>query len=238
MNKKYIIAITFLIVVLVATYLLWEKWQKNMGIQNSPYKASQQPSLQPGAGATGDGSYTIPTNLSNKLKFISPKLGISFIYTSFYNNGEDSNSGQHIKVHEEKNRVYIYVSNEDYTKGQFIEVFKKNPQDSLHTAIQKTLLKGYAETNCFVTSYDNPFKPYDQTSVYETASIGFPYSNEYGNGSTQRGYTSAAKCPRVYEENLTVSQYFMMNKNHSTKFVFFSLGQNGPLWDDPIQFLN
>jgi hypothetical protein len=89
-------------------------------------------------------------------------LGISFLYHYRYGDGTAKNPVyQYISAYEVNRSIYIYdPSSQHYTDGQFIEVFNKNPQDSLAVAIQKTILIGYAEKDCFVTNYKLSFKPY------------------------------------------------------------------------------
>lgn len=159
---------------------------------------------------TGDGSYTIPTSISGQLKFISPKLGISFLYSS-------SSATEHFLVKEIGDKVYIYDPTfGDYTSGKFFQVFPKNPQDDLLSAITKTLLKGYSAMNCGAEYMDG--EPYDN----------YPYPTNYKIAIIRIKDTasevSSTICPHPYTP-LNSLEYFVMDSRHPNKFVFVDIRQ-------------
>ena len=62
-----------------------------------------------------------------------------------------------------RTKVYIYADYHypgfDYHKsGQYVEVSQKNPNDTLETAIKKTILAGYSESDCFVENFSNQYR--------------------------------------------------------------------------------
>jgi len=144
--------------------------------------------------------------------YISHDLGISFDYVSSSINPE--------QVKEVDNKVYLYNSRtqkDDPTSGKYVEVFSKNPSDTLADAIRKQVLQGYSATECNV-KYAAPYWPYHPD--YETATI--LYSGYDGSDTPN---PNAAKCPAIYTRTHGIS-YFAMDKNHPDKFVFFKIGQD------------
>jgi len=185
---------------------------------------------------TGDGSYVVATGISNQMQFISPKLGISFLYL----NTADSKSPKTL-TKQESDKVYIYEDftypGFDYHQEEYVEVFRKSPSDDLETAIKKTILRGYSEQDCFVQDTD-PYANYIHPQSYTTAMISFP------QGTTlTEAYTAASKCPMPYTRNYG-EKYFLMDKNHPDRFVFFNIGEStfpaesnqSIVWDETIQF--
>jgi hypothetical protein len=176
-------------------------------LQKGSVQVFPTPIIQLHAIATGDGSYVIPTNISDQMKFVSPKLGISFLYMDNY--------GGHVLTKEEGSKVYLY-DNEDHKISEHLEVFSKNSIDNLKTAIQKSILAGYSASDCFVKKIQTvPGQAVEDTE--EAVVIDFPYSNEYGNPSSQKAIEAANKCPEIYRG------YFIVSKNHPDKFVFIRL---------------
>jgi hypothetical protein len=165
--------------------------------------------------STGDGSYAITINIPNQMKFVSPKLGISFLYSQI-------EGVPKILTKEEGDKIYIYAAYNypgfDYhTSSQYIEVFQKNPNDTLETAIKKIILAGYSERDCFVENYSNQYRtlPPNFTAV----TISYP-----GWNGSDAINPNAAKCPMPYT-NTSGIVYFLMDKNHPDKFVFLEIGQ-------------
>ncbi len=194
--------------------------------------------------STGDESYTLTTNIANQMKIISPKLGISFLYLEI-------KGVPKVVTKEEGDKVYIYAdyhySGFDYHKESYVEVFYKDPHDSLETAIKKTILTGYSQNDCFVKK-TTPYRKH--TSTYETAIITFPY-DQTAAGINHEYVAASEKCPPIYTPTNYVA-YFAMDKNHPGKFVFFNIGQStvlaepgeikppykaGRSWDETLQFL-
>jgi hypothetical protein len=202
------------------------------------------PTIKPYRISTGDRSYAITTNVPNQMKFVSPKLGISFLYSQI--EGLPT-----ILTKEESDKVYTYAdyhySGFDYHNGIYVQVFHKDPQDDLATAFQKTILKGYSQKDCFVKKTISYMK---YITAYETAIITFPH--DQNAASINQEYIAASeKCPPTYTPTNYVA-YFAMDKNHPEKFVFFKIGQSSfpaepeknkssnkadITWDETLQFL-
>src|SRR5436305_13796328 len=110
-----------------------------MGILAVSLVAGRQILLSPHSIATGDGSYALATNIPNQMKFVSPKLGISFLYMSKLNSSMPHQQAFHVQ--EVGNKVYLYDREfGSYTQGYSVEIFNKAPKDSFETAIRKRIL--------------------------------------------------------------------------------------------------
>jgi hypothetical protein len=196
--------------------------------------ATSVPTIPPHAIATGDGSYAMPTSISGQMKFVSPKLGISFLYTKQFAGGPLN------MIKEERNRIYVYADvhypEYDYHRdGQFIEAFAKSPNDTLEEAIQKTVLKGYSEKDCFAVSVTEPTQKNSEFYYphnYVLAYISFP-----GNTGGDEVQPEEAKCPNGYVAKGGVF-YFIMDSKNPNRFAFLKIGQSGPVWQKPIQFIS
>ncbi len=127
--------------------------------------------------------------------YTSSKLGVSFQYLASAGN----------PVIEEGNT--IFVGGKD---GQFVKKFTKNTDDSLATAIQKTILSGYSKDKCHVVDFD-----YMKKGSNDASEITYESTEEIGSGGM---------CPGDYEHT-NGARYFLMDKNHPTSFYFFSIGQ-------------
>jgi len=160
-------------------------------------------------------------------KFVSDELGIAFCYPE--------KLGERTVIVEQKgNKVYV-----DGISGQSVGVFQKDASDTLEQAIEKTFLKNYSKDKCFVeNSYTKPDFP---------ASYVFAPAIAYPRKSTDDPYWSGfANCPKGYTQANGVS-YFMADKNHFDKFLYFSIGQygipidpanpGGKAWEDTIRFI-
>lgn len=155
---------------------------------------------------TGEGSYVIATNAPGQMKFISPKLGISFFYY-----------GPNPK--EVDNKVYFLP---DGNYG-YVKVFQKNPLVHLEVPIEQNILKGYSSADCYYKGI-LPSVYFDSGSM-EIGFIDFPYSNEYGAGSTQRSVIALNKCPPAYTNTNIYGNYFVMDSNHPDKFAFIHVSR-------------
>lgn len=207
--------------------------------KNQQKKASQtttQISPTPSRIDTGEGSYAIATDIPNQMKFVSPKLGISFLYLSVI----DAKLPKML-TKEEGNKVYIYpdAKGYNYHHEAYVQVFQKDPHDNLATAIEKTILKGYSPKDCFV---EKQFHIYEHIPVvFETAIIRFPFDHNAA-GINQEYIAASEKCPPKYTPTNYVA-YFVMDKNHPDKFVFFYIGQQPTMAasditaDETLQFL-
>lgn len=236
-NKLFLTVVLTIFLIMLAGgigYLLYQNQQlKNQAYQISsdedtlPSETTPSPTAQPTI--PGD-SYTENTNVTNQKKYVSPQLGISFLYLSL-------NQGSNFKVKEVANKVYIYDLNYDYDSGQYVEVFTKDSDQTLKQAIEEMFLEGYSTSDCLATS--------------SPASEEYPSTYIEGNIIVPGEFTDmeemAAKwqlCPQPYVRTNGIS-YFLMDGNKPDKFVFFSIGQYAILagtgdlaWQDTIVFLD
>lgn len=174
-------------------------------------------------------SYTENTSVSGQKRYVSPKLGISFLFA------EKDGNGQKILVKEIGNKVYLYGEKMKYDSGQYVEVFQKDKGQSLTDAIREKFLSGYSSDKCKITVD----KTYPNLN-YEVVNI-----EVVGNyDDMEKLFTALKDCPSPYTQSNGIS-YFLGDKNHPDKFVFFSIGQylinKAPTgeqgWQDTIEFL-
>lgn len=174
---------------------------------------------------TGDGSYITQTSSSGQVHFVSPKLGINFLILL----NKDKNT--HSEITEVGKRVYIYIpaygsiSHNRYEK--ILEVFNKDPKDSLQTAIQKIILQNYSPANCFVKIAQREPNPKNRIYAY----IAFPLSKD-ALQTDPLGFKAASKCPSPYTQ-LNDVRIFMMDTKHPGTFFYLQIGQSDYLSGDP-----
>src|SRR5258708_5198580 len=178
--------------------------------------------------------------------FTSPDLGISFDYDTL---------GGTYTAKEIGNRVYIYQTNLQPDSGNFVEVFKKDPSQSLKDAIEQQLLKGYSPDDCIATLRTETIgwlgNGYLGDSIiapgsYIYAQIRVPqakFDAASGPGDKQ---ALGEKCPQPYTYAGGV-YYFLEETHHPDKFLFFSIGESlasagyinsNITFNDTIRFLN
>lgn len=169
-------------------------------------------------------------NYPGTKEFISQKLKIAFNYLPEVN-------GVKFQVKEVENKVYIGMSTTKIEDGQFVEVFQKDPQDSLKDAIKKRFLAGKSETDCFVI--DSPMKFNNYPSTYQALEISFPKPTN----NDEPWFASTGKCFADYAQTNGI-RYFLGDSQHPDKLLFFSIGQYGIdagpslTWQDTIRFLD
>lgn len=167
--------------------------------------------------------------------FTSLDLDISFTY-----NGNSLWDGKPVQVKEIGDRVYLYVWNTKPEDGRFVEVFSKDPKDSLPDAIIKRFLQGYSIQDCQVTAANLAKIYYDRNGFVYAQIRPVEPLNKFDSLPQL-----TAKCPPVYA-TINSLKYFLMDTAHPDKLVFFNIGQDtidsgrtGELlsWDQTIQFL-
>jgi hypothetical protein len=178
--------------------------------------------------------------------YTSDKLGISFTYLTVVSDRV------RFFTREIGNIIYLYYtprSNQEFSgsdaeflqqipgHGYSVEVFQKDPQQSIIDAIKLQFLTGYAETDCFVkpTRYGHP----REDESYKTAVISFSRKNIQ---TREELNALVAKCPK-YVTASGVS-YFLMDPKHPDKLLFVTIGQSnipsgvsGYSWDKTIKVL-
>jgi len=170
-----------------------------------------------------DDAEIVELNCGQDNKFISEQLGIAFCYPGKYG---DNN----IAVKQKDSKVYVYWGGTAFEEGQWVEVFNKNANDSLKTAIEKQFnLSGYKD--CYV-------KEYSEENNVSKATLNYPVNN-----STDGPWFefSGVYCPEGYDVTNGIRYFY--TKESVSKFLFFSIGQyaiplmDGRLWQDTIKIL-
>jgi hypothetical protein len=175
--------------------------------------------------------------------FTSQDLGISFDYAA-------GPHDQRVLVKEIGSKVYLYVAfphmTQEPAEGKFVEVFSKDPNQSLTGAVRDQFLQGYSPSSCPIV-HANLAKSLTD-SAREYLQITTPQTQGY---DIRKQLDEEKLCPSTYTFNRrTGTVYFMMDPKHSDKFVFFSLGQDnfwgtqpnsngiGLTWDQTLKFLD
>lgn len=161
---------------------------------------------------------------------VSTKLNIQFSYAS-----QDLN--KNILTQELGDTVYVYYEDTEPTSGQSVQVFTKDPKDSLQQAIEKKFLIGYDKTKCYVRSGTDIHSTSPDSGL--AAVIAFPVDQN----ANDDGLSNAKNCPAGYALTNGLS-YFWTEAEDSDKFVFFSIGQyfipsstEGTSWHTTLQFI-
>lgn len=154
-----------------------------------------------------------PTSSDPNLKrFTSQTLGISFTYL-------ENQDGQKFLTKEEDNKVYVYMENSGATTGQSIEMFSKDPKQSLIEAIQNKFLISFNKSDCLVQLNTNLSYP----TNFQAAQINVPQDSNDDMGTLSDKW---ARCPEKYTTQNGIS-YFLENISKPEKFYYLSIGQYG-----------
>ena len=183
------------------------------------------------------------------INYTSNNLGVSFTYPIQV-------GALKFFTREIGNRIYLY---DNYSKESFnqpfsgtdadflnsiapgafsVEVFTKDPQQSLADAIKQQFLSGHSVTDCFVNTTRDGQQRADKS--VQTAIIDFPHGS---NQTWAQREALMAKCPK-YVRSLSSVNYFMMDSKHPGKLLFVKIGQynipsgeGGLTWDRSITVL-
>lgn len=114
------------------------------------------------------------------------------------------------------NRIYLTHENQDYHGAPFIELFAKNPTDTIQQAIQKTVLAGYNLADCPIGPAAAPrgFVPVG----WSAASITYAQLNGYLGDAAPTNF-DPSKCPEDYVSSSTVS-YFEVDPAHPDVLIY------------------
>jgi hypothetical protein len=187
-------------------------------------------------------------------QYTSKRLGISFYYDTFLSTSGGRNGGQRLYVREIGNTIYYYWDaktnqafdgndqqflNEMAPDSKYVEVFNKNPQQSLTDAIKQYIFQSPLPDGCYISTDTHYGEPNINTSYEQAFIIGQltqtkpPYS-----GDMVKIYMP--NCTK-YATNYQGKSYFMMDPNHSDKFLYIKDGQDdipsghkGYMWDGTI----
>lgn len=240
-NKGFSLVLLLVLaaLVIVAIFLLGNMYIKNKAfLDGTGGVVSDTPLLDPKIEVKDIDENSVvgkfeDTEIPDQKKYTSEALGVSFLYLE--------NQGiENIVIEEEGSRIYIYGAAYERDSGQFVEVFSKDPNETLLTALEKQFLKDYPKTDC-------------EAYIKENDSS-HPESFEVGSIRVTGGWKDMddliaryGACPAVYTESNGIS-YFVADTNHPDKFVFFSIGQYGiaadpdgadrRMWQETIEFLD
>ena len=179
------------------------------------------------------------TDSTTAQTFSSDKLGVSFSYMP----DQDGDGQPDTAAKEVNDKIYLYYTASPVEQGQWVQVFTKDPSQTLETAIQDKFLKNYSAKDCYVQDFNQfftangaPAQP--QADNIAKAIIVYPLPTD----DSQPFWQNASKCPVDYSLSNGQS-YFLMDKNHPDKYLFFSIGQYGIVanlekqqaWQDTFQ---
>lgn len=166
---------------------------------------------------------------SNVREYVNEELGIRFIYPDTY-------EGQKVNVKAIGNKVFVYHL-EPIEDGQSVEIFDRNPNDTLKISIEKQFNLDDLP-NCWITE-SNDVQGSIGGNQYGSLTINaltFPHSGD-GPWFDNQGY-----CPAGYGK--TNGFRYFYSWPGSNKFAFLDIGQygipvyGGPYWQDSIEFLD
>lgn len=148
-------------------------------------------------------------------RYTSRDLGISFTFVS--NQSIPGNAWHALRT---DNTICLTYDQSDTMceKGQFVEILKKMPEQSLAEAIQSTFLYGITPDQCFVKDYSQQ----NDTSPYEYAEIAYPEDPDAETPFFENEY--AQYCPERYRKSNGI-RYFMFNPSFPDRYAFFNIGQ-------------
>src|SRR5947209_15977301 len=144
--------------------------------------------------------------------YSSNKLGISFNYIPVFPNGV----GQYFFIREIGDIIYLYWvpgadkpfsgSDSEFLQtiapgSKYVEVFNKEPQQSLQDAIRQRFLAGYSEADCSIGSTGNHPR---KDESFQTAIIDFPH---HSNQTREQLVSLISKCPK-YVKSFNGVSYF------------------------------
>ncbi|MDB4940364.1 MAG: hypothetical protein JWO40_789 [Candidatus Doudnabacteria bacterium] len=152
-------------------------------------------------------------------RYTSYKLGVTFTYV---NDGQQVNT----KVKEIGDTIYVYYAdlNADPLKGQSIQVYKKDLNTSLETAIANQTKADLSQ--CEVKVVDQATGDFSGPAFPSTYVQAF-VSDKTGKYSFPELNPSCSH----YQASNSVA-YFLMDKNKPDKYAYVSVGQYAILGDD------
>ena len=154
--------------------------------------------------------------------FYSEKLGVGFTYRLLeelipYNRYEASAT-------EKGNGVAVGYYEKEEPKSDWInlEVFTKDPKDTLEQAITKEFLQGVNSKKCFAQKYENEYLS-KKNPQYKYAEISYTPTQGEGVGINNGIENCPEKIHRYVRTN--ASLYFFEDTRVPSKYVFVVIGQ-------------
>lgn len=166
-----------------------------------------------------------PVTVGGENIYTSSVLGISFVYPK-------QNGNNKIFVFAEGNKICVTynASDQNCKMGQFVEVFEKGTNETIQEAIQTQFLKDKDLSKCRVTLLTKTNYPANFVKAEITFDI---------NGDMEQMWEMTKYCSQDYGMTNGM-RYFLMDKNHPTKLMFFSIGQyvisndDGTPWQETV----
>jgi hypothetical protein len=196
--------------------------QKNPAVQPNPQTVTETNNQE-----VSPTSEIIPTvvqspvpslqTFADHFTYTSNKFGISFDYANVW---AGSTEKLDVGVTEIGDKIYVGPKQYKPETGQSIEVFTKDPADSLETAITKKFLSSVSKTDCYVKTKTGT----GSFVGFQTATIGYPVPT----GTDQPPFMFGEKCPEMYKESNGMA-WFMMDPKYPATYIYVSIGQSpGP----------
>lgn len=145
-------------------------------------------------------------------------LGLQFSYA-------EQSGGATWSAQRDANRVYMVTEKNPDDRLRFVEVFPKDPQDTIELAISKAVLEGFDSQDCPINVIKYPttaalYDPYRQQATIR-------YHSKYlldGSFAPR----DPGKCPATYAP-INWLAYFMVDSRQPEKLLFINVGQDpGP----------
>ena len=195
--------------------------------------ASPSSAIQPTAAPSANPTLYPTSNNPLLKRFTSDKLGITFTYLTKQNE-------ETLNTLESGDKVYIYSNNfKDPTQGQWVEVFSKDPTQSLENTIKEKFLKNISSTDCFTKVLDTaPIAKQNYPANFKLVEISYNRSDDPNLGPD----AGSEKCPATYTSTNGIS-YFLEDRNYPSKYLYLSIGQyailseNDKVWQNTLQVL-
>ena len=174
----------------------------------------------------------------NVVTFTSTALGLSFSY-------QPSQRGATVATRVVGQRVYLYYTDLPPLEGQYVEVLRKAPGESLQQAIQQQILTSFDPQDCSLTTQVPEVSefPHPPTLVYLTIQPRVPPTVSAADDDIATAAAQAQKCPQPYTM-FGGSAYFMADSAHPDRFFFFKIGQDvilgaeGYPWQDTLRVID
>jgi hypothetical protein len=178
--------------------------------------------------------YTENTSIPGQKKYVSPELGISFLYMSELEFGPEMK--EEFVVTETGNKIFLHAKDSDKDSGKYVEVFEKEPQKSLEQALVDKF--NLSEKCAVETNPNTPKLP----ETYTQALI--RYQGEEFDDLGEAIETIYEHCPEPYTPVNWVA-HFIASTDRPDKMAFIAVGQachnadnNSDLcWYETIRFI-